>query len=167
MITYKSAALRLDNMELLNFGAFMESYWDSFSFSYRSPRPCQGRVNPSEAAESTAQLRGEVEVLPRLSEVQGVNSDLDRIALCVPSPSDRVKSTKVMQIHRPLPLLFWMNGVVYKALSNLWSLGAKDLAGSMGPLTSSYVLCGYREANEGKPFELMGELTLTLSLFDW
>ncbi len=24
----------------------------------------------------------------------------------------------------------------------------------MGPLTSSYVLCGYREANEGKLFEL-------------
>jgi hypothetical protein len=33
----------------------------------------------------------------------------------------------------------------------------------MGPLTSSYVLCGSREANE----ELTGELTLTLSLFDW
>ncbi|KAK7231347.1 hypothetical protein RIF29_47564 [Crotalaria pallida] len=33
----------------------------------------------------------------------------------------------------------------------------------MGPLTSSYVLCGSREANEGKLFEL----TLTLSLFDW
>lgn len=37
----------------------------------------------------------------------------------------------------------------------------------MGPLTSSYVLCGSREANEGKLFELTGELTLTLSLFDW
>jgi hypothetical protein len=35
----------------------------------------------------------------------------------------------------------------------------------MGPLTSSYVLCGSREANEGKLFELTGELTLTLSLF--
>ncbi|PNX83418.1 hypothetical protein L195_g039460, partial [Trifolium pratense] len=33
----------------------------------------------------------------------------------------------------------------------------------MGPLTSSYVLCGSREANEGK----LEELTLTLSLFDW
>ncbi|KAG6384682.1 hypothetical protein SASPL_155539 (mitochondrion) [Salvia splendens] len=39
-------------------------------------------------------------------------------------------------------------------------------AGSMGPLTSSYVLCGSREANEGKLEELTGELTLTLSLFD-
>ncbi|KAG2251041.1 hypothetical protein Bca52824_081177 [Brassica carinata] len=29
--------------------------------------------------------------------------------------------------------------------------------GSMGPLTSSYVLCGSREANEGKLFELTGE----------
>lgn len=37
----------------------------------------------------------------------------------------------------------------------------------MGPLTSSYVLRGSREANEGKLFELTGELTLTLSLFDW
>lgn len=36
----------------------------------------------------------------------------------------------------------------------------------MGPLTSSYVLCGSREANEGKLFELTGELTLTLSLLD-
>ncbi|VVA36110.1 Hypothetical predicted protein [Prunus dulcis] len=37
----------------------------------------------------------------------------------------------------------------------------------MGPLTSSYVLCGSREANEGKLEELTGELMLTLSLFDW
>jgi len=37
----------------------------------------------------------------------------------------------------------------------------------MGPLTSSYVLCGSREAKEGKLEELTGELTLTLSLFDW
>jgi hypothetical protein len=29
------------------------------------------------------------------------------------------------------------------------------------------VLCGSREANEGKLEELTGELTLTLSLFDW
>ncbi|KAL8147160.1 hypothetical protein AgCh_004762 [Apium graveolens] len=36
----------------------------------------------------------------------------------------------------------------------------------MGPLTSNYVLCGSREANEGKLEELTGELTLTLSLFD-
>ncbi|KAL3532869.1 hypothetical protein ACH5RR_006390 [Cinchona calisaya] len=40
-------------------------------------------------------------------------------------------------------------------------------AGSIGPLTSSYVLCGSRKANEGKLEELTGELTLTLSLFDW
>ncbi|KAI9181970.1 hypothetical protein LWI28_020625 [Acer negundo] len=37
----------------------------------------------------------------------------------------------------------------------------------MGPLTSNYVLCCSREGNEGKLFELTGELTLTLSLFDW
>lgn len=37
----------------------------------------------------------------------------------------------------------------------------------MGPLTSSYALCGSHEANEGKLEELTGELTLTLSLFDW
>lgn len=41
----------------------------------------------------------------------------------------------------------------------------------MGPLTSSYVLRGSREANEGKLFELTGELTgeltFTLCLFDW
>ena len=36
---------------------------------------------------------------------------------------DRVKSAGVMQIHRPL--LFWMNGVIKKALSDLRSLGAK------------------------------------------
>ncbi|KAH0903390.1 hypothetical protein HID58_042893 [Brassica napus] len=44
--------------------------------------------------------------------------------------------------------------------------GSSVGAGSMGPLTSSYVLCGSREANEGKLFELTGERTFTLCLFD-
>ncbi|KAB5514435.1 hypothetical protein DKX38_028341 [Salix brachista] len=39
---------------------------------------------------------------------------------------------------------------------------SEGLAGSMGPLTSSYVLCGSREANEGKLLELTLRVSLRL-----
>ncbi|PKI40737.1 hypothetical protein CRG98_038875 [Punica granatum] len=115
--------------------------------------------------------------------MQGVNSDSDsdRIGLCVPGPSGVIfwpsfpylrplcYATVIFcyvppllrqkyKVSHELPFCGVVAGPIgdwpRKALSDLRSLGAKGKAGSMGPLTSSYVLCGSREANEGKLNEL-------------